>query len=136
MILGLLGNHRSLKDLRNLNPNTEILTVLDPETLQKMEKLVPASFSLPRRPRTPILYKLGETPVLESRLQDFFGLKQTPAIMNGKINLKLSLLAPNKRPVQVTSDIAGFWERTYPEIRRTLSRQYPKHAWPENPLKP
>src|ERR1035438_1369596 len=70
---------------------------------------------------------------LASRLQDFFGMRETPRIANGKVPLVVHLLAPNQRPVQTTSDLAGFWQRLYPQVRRELSRRYPKHAWPENP---
>jgi ATP-dependent helicase HrpB len=67
-------------------------------------------------------------------LQDFFGLRETPRVARGKISLVLHLLAPNQRPVQMTADLAGFWERLYPQVRRELSRRYPRHRWPENPL--
>jgi ATP-dependent helicase HrpB len=76
-------------------------------------------------------YEPGKPPWIESRLQDFFGVAQTPRI-NG-IPVVVHLLAPNRRPVQVTTDLAGFWERLYPQVRRELSRRYPKHKWPEKP---
>jgi ATP-dependent helicase HrpB len=71
---------------------------------------------------------------VESRLQDFFGLAKGPAVAGGRVPLVLHLLAPNQRAVQVTQDLAGFWERHYPAIRRELMRRYPRHAWPEDPL--
>ena len=61
-------------------------------------------------------------------------MKQGPSIAGGRVPLVLHLLAPNQRPVQVTNDLAGFWQRHYPSIRRNLARKYPRHAWPENPL--
>jgi ATP-dependent helicase HrpB len=67
-------------------------------------------------------------------LQDFFGLKETPRVARGQVPIVLHLLAPNQRPVQMTSDLAGFWQRLYPQVRRELSRRYPRHKWPENPL--
>jgi len=76
-------------------------------------------------------YEAGKPPWIESRLQDFFGVAQTPRV-NG-IPVVVHLLAPNRRPVQVTTDLAGFWERLYPQVRRELSRRYPKHKWPEKP---
>lgn len=75
----------------------------------------------------------GETPHIESRLQDFLGMKQGPRIAGGSVPLLLHLLAPNQRALQVTTDLAGFWQRTYQELRPALSRRYPKHAWPEKP---
>jgi ATP-dependent helicase HrpB len=67
-------------------------------------------------------------------LQDFFGMTDGPKLAGGRIAVVLHLLAPNQRPVQVTTDLAGFWQRTYPQVRRELSRRYPRHLWPENPL--
>jgi ATP-dependent helicase HrpB len=66
-------------------------------------------------------------------LQDFFGMKDTPRLARGKVPLVVHLLAPNQRPVQTTTDLAGFWERLYPQVRRELSRRYPRHFWPEKP---
>ncbi len=80
-----------------------------------------------------IHYETGKPPWVASRLQDFFGLRQTPRIANGQVPLVVHLLAPNQRPVQTTTDLAGFWQRLYPQLRKELSRRYPKHAWPENP---
>ena len=75
----------------------------------------------------------GQSPWIESRLQDFFGMRETPKIARGQVPVLVHLLAPNRRPVQVTADLAGFWERLYPQVRKELSRRYPKHAWPEKP---
>jgi ATP-dependent helicase HrpB len=69
-----------------------------------------------------------------SRLQDFFGMREGPRVGGGRAALVLHLLAPSQRPVQVTTDLAGFWQRHYPQVRRELSRRYPRHAWPEDPL--
>jgi ATP-dependent helicase HrpB len=80
-------------------------------------------------------YEAGQPPWIASRLQDFFGMRQTPAIAGGAVPLVVRLLAPNQRPVQTTTDLAGFWQRLYPQVRKELSRRYPKHAWPENPEK-
>jgi ATP-dependent helicase HrpB len=78
-------------------------------------------------------YANGQPPWIASRLQDFFGVKETPRIARGAVPVVVHLLAPNQRPVQMTTDLAGFWERLYPQVRRELSRRYPKHAWPEKP---
>jgi ATP-dependent helicase HrpB len=77
-------------------------------------------------------YEPGKPAWIESRLQDFFGLGQGPAICGGRVPLVLHLLAPNMRAVQVTTDLAGFWERHYPAVRKELMRKYPRHAWPED----
>lgn len=76
----------------------------------------------------------GEAPAIAARLQDFFGLRQGPRIGGGAVPLVLHLLAPNNRALQVTTDLMGFWERTYRDVRPGLSRRYPRHLWPENPV--
>jgi ATP-dependent helicase HrpB len=79
-----------------------------------------------------IHYERGKTPWIASRLQDFFGMNETPTLGPRRVPVVLHLLAPNQRPVQTTTDLAGFWARLYPQVRRELMRRYPKHAWPEN----
>ena len=75
-------------------------------------------------------YEDGKPPYIESYLQDFFGTKTIPKV--GRTALVIHLLAPNRRAVQVTTDLPGFWERHYPSIRKELMRKYPRHAWPED----
>jgi ATP-dependent helicase HrpB len=79
-------------------------------------------------------YERGKPPWTQSRLQDFFGMRESPRIAAGRVALVLHLLAPNQRAVQVTSDLASFWSRHYPQVRRELSRRYPRHDWREDPL--
>jgi ATP-dependent helicase HrpB len=98
-----------------------------------LNEIAPTRVRLPNGRQTKINYESGKPPWIASRLQDFFGLSETPRIANGKVALVVHLLAPNKRPVQTTTDLSGFWQRLYPQVRRELSRRYPKHAWPENP---
>jgi len=97
----------------------------------RIHELAPERLRLPGGREVKIHYEPGKPPWIESRLQDFFGMKETPRI--GGVAVVAHLLAPNHRPVQVTSDLAGFWERWYPQVRRELSRRYPKQKWPENP---
>jgi ATP-dependent helicase HrpB len=80
-----------------------------------------------------VQYTRGQAPSVASRLQDFFGMRETPRVARGRVPVVVHLLAPNRRPVQATTDLAGFWERLYPQVRRELCRRYPKHAWPEKP---
>jgi ATP-dependent RNA helicase HrpB len=100
---------------------------------QLLEKLAPEWIRLPGGRRTRVHYESGKPPWVASRLQDFFGMTETPRVAGGKVPLVVHLLAPNQRPVQMTTDLAGFWARLYPELRRQLSRRYPKHRWPEKP---
>ena len=97
-----------------------------------VDRLAPTHLQLPRR-RTPIHYALDQPPWIASRMQDFFGLARAPSIGDGRVPLVLHLLAPNQRPVQVTTDLPGFWVKHYPALRKQLMRRYPKHAWPEDP---
>jgi ATP-dependent helicase HrpB len=97
-----------------------------------LEKVAPRSLRLPGGRQTCVQYEAGKTPWIASRLQDFFGLKETPRIANGAVPVVVHLLAPNQRPVQMTSDLAGFWQRLYPQVRKELMRRYPRHAWPES----
>ncbi len=98
-----------------------------------LNEIAPGRIRLPNGRQTKVSYEAGKPPWIASRLQDFFGMRETPRIANGKVALVVHLLAPNKRPVQTTTDLTGFWQRLYPQVRRELSRRYPKHAWPEDP---
>lgn len=98
-----------------------------------LNEIAPARIRLPNGRQTKVNYESGKPPWIASRLQDFFGLRETPRIARGQVPVVVHLLAPNKRPVQTTTDLAGFWQRLYPQVRRELSRRYPKHAWPEDP---
>jgi ATP-dependent helicase HrpB len=99
-----------------------------------LDRIAPARIRLPGGRQVKVHYERGKPPWIASRLQDFFGLTETPRIANGKVPVVAHLLAPNQRPVQTTADLAGFWQRLYPQLRRELGRRYPKHAWPEQPV--
>lgn len=112
-----------------------LLARLDPSVRAGMDRLAPAHILLPTGTRAPIDYSNPEAPVLAVRLQELFGWRETPTVGGGRIPLMLHLLSPAHRPVQVTRDLSGFWERGYPEVRRELRGRYPRHAWPEDPLR-
>ena len=123
---------RSLKELDRVDWTWALKERLGAEAARLLETWAPEQVALPRR-RVKVHYG-GETPWIESRLQDFLGLKVGPRIAGEAVPLVLHLLAPNHRAVQVTTDLAGFWARAYQELRPQLSRRYPRHPWPENPL--
>ena len=100
--------------------------------LARLDEIAPARLRLPGGRQVRVHYESGKPPWIASRLQDFFGMRATPVI--GGVPVVIQLLAPSQRPVQTTTDLEGFWERLYPQVRRELSRKYPRHAWPENPL--
>ncbi|MCR9166305.1 MAG: ATP-dependent helicase HrpB [Nannocystaceae bacterium] len=99
-----------------------------------LERFAPSHVTLGGGRRLRVHYELDRDPWVESRLQDFFGASTGPTVADGRTPLVLHLLAPNMRAVQVTTDLAGFWERHYPDQRKALMRRYPKHDWPEKPL--
>ena len=98
-----------------------------------LEKLAPATITLPSGRRTRLHFEPGRAPWIASRLQDFFGMRESPRIGPDQTPVVVHLLAPNQRAVQTTTDLAGFWERLYPQVRKELMRRYPRHAWPERP---
>jgi ATP-dependent helicase HrpB len=101
--------------------------------LAEIERLAPARIDVGGRSR-PLVYEPGRPPVLAVRIQEVFGVRETPRVVGGRVPVLLHLLGPNMRPQQVTDDLASFWANTYPAIRRELRRRYPKHAWPDDPL--
>jgi ATP-dependent helicase HrpB len=123
---------RSFAELRaaaqSLIPNLEQIA-----GAQRVRDLAPASVRLPNGRQTRVHYESGKPPWIASRLQDFFGLRDTPRIGPDRTPVVVHLLGPNHRPVQMTSDLAGFWDRLYPQVRRELMRRYPRHQWPEKP---
>ena len=100
---------------------------------RRFRELAPASIRLQNGRQTKVHYERGKPPWIASRLQDFFGMRATPRIGPERTPVVVHLLAPNHRAMQTTTDLAGFWERLYPEVRRELMRRYPRHAWPERP---
>jgi ATP-dependent helicase HrpB len=121
---------RSFSELSEVSLVHAIGAVLD---LALVDKLAPVAIPLGNRKRTPITYPSEQEPYLASRMQDFFGLEKSP-LLAGNRPLVLHLLAPNQRPVQITSDLGGFWKNHWPGIRKELMRRYPRQMWPENPL--
>ncbi len=125
---------RSLEDLKSAGLVAALRGRLAPKDQILLEKLAPNQVSLPSGRSLAIHYEEGKPPWGESRIQDFFGMKEGPTVAGGEIPVVLHLLSPARRPVQVTSDLAGFWKKHYPQIRKEFLRRYPKHKWPENPV--
>ena len=128
-----LGLH-SFADLRDASRN--IMPLLEEKlNTRLLNEIAPLNIRLSNGRQTKIHYEQGRPPWISSRLQDFLGMQDTPRIGPDKTPLVVHLLAPNHRAVQTTTDLAGFWERLYPQVRRELMRRYPKHAWPELPTR-
>jgi ATP-dependent helicase HrpB len=128
----LLGARRR-SDLAR-TPAVEVLrSQLSPRQLADVDRLAPTHLTVPSGGRVRLDYAAGDRPVLAVRVQEVFGATRTPAVLDGRVPVVLHLLSPARRPVQVTDDLAGFWERAYPDVRAELRGRYPKHAWPEDP---
>lgn len=122
VVMGMLYNFQS-----KININENGVTVLD--------RYAPSHIQVPTGSRIRIDYRSGaDAPVLSVRLQECFGMKDTPTVNDGKQPLLMELLSPGFKPVQLTQDLRSFWNGTYFEVRKELKRRYPKHYWPENPL--
>jgi ATP-dependent helicase HrpB len=106
---------------------------IDPENVYHLENDFPLFIQLTDKRKIPINYDRTKDPWIESYIQDFYGLTKTPQLAKGKLPLTLQLLGPHKRAIQVTQDLASFWNKTYPGMIKELSREYPRHYWPENP---
>ena len=128
----LCRGHTSLDELKGADLRAALLERLGPGAARALATLAPEHLQLPGGRKLLIEYEPGQPPAARSRLQDFFGMRAGPRVAGGKVPVVLHLLAPNGRAQQVTSDLAGFWERHYPAIRRGLMRRYPRHAWPED----
>ena len=100
---------------------------------QQLDQDAPTHLEVPSGSRLKLEYVPGESPVLAVKLQEMFGLADTPRIARGRVPVTLHLLSPARRPIQVTQDLKGFWERTYSEVKKELKGRYPKHPWPDDP---
>ncbi|WP_019419430.1 ATP-dependent helicase HrpB [Paenibacillus sp. OSY-SE] len=132
-----LGPHvygmKSRDDLQKLNVSAVLESMLPWDMRQQLEQEAPTHLAVPSGSRIAIDYSDPERPVLAVRLQEVFGLKETPRIAMGKVPLTLHLLSPAQRPVQVTQDLASFWQTTYFDVKKDLKGRYPKHYWPDDP---
>ena len=128
-----LSKVNRLSHFANLDLPAILQTLLPWPLPQRLDELAPRALSVPSGSRIAIDYT-ENPPVLAVRLQELFGLAATPRIAGGRLGLKLHLLSPARRPVQVTQDLASFWANTYAEVKKDLKGRYPKHYWPDDPL--
>ncbi|HJL17374.1 MAG TPA: ATP-dependent helicase HrpB [Sandaracinaceae bacterium LLY-WYZ-13_1] len=133
LLVRLCDGRRSFAELEDARLLDWIRAELGAEVLSRLDALAPEHVAIPGRRRVPVNYEPNRPPWIQSRMQDFFGATDGPTVGGGREPLVLHLLAPNRRAVQVTTDLAGFWDRHWDEIRNELRRRYPKHAWPEDP---
>jgi len=129
-----LSSIKKPDDLKRIPLKEALLNFIGWEKQQLLDKLAPSKITVPSGSAIRIEYfPGGNTPILAVRLQELFGLMDTPLINNNKTSVVLHLLSPGYKPVQVTSDLRSFWANTYFEVKKELKRRYPKHSWPEDP---
>jgi len=125
---------RKESELKKLDKIAALRALLPWELQSRVEELAPARLEVPTGSQIRLKYSdAGDPPVLEVRLQELFGLLDTPTVNEGRMKVVLHLLSPGYKPVQVTQDLRSFWQNTYHEVRKELRRRYPKHSWPEDP---
>jgi ATP-dependent helicase HrpB len=122
-----------LAHLKRLDLHAVLLAQLSWQQQRRLDELAPTHVRVPSGSRVRVDYG-QQTPVLAVRLQEMFGLTDTPCIAGGRVPLLLHLLSPAHRPVQITRDLAAFWNGAYHEVRKELQGRYPKHHWPDQPL--
>ena len=132
-LMPILRTCRSLEDLRRADVGAQLFEQVDWSLRAQLDRLAPTHVTVPSGSRIPVDYGTPDAPVLAVRLQELFGARETPAVLDGRVPLVLHLLSPAHRPVQVTRDLAGFWRSSYADVRKDLRGRYPRHAWPEDP---
>lgn len=132
-LLPYLGKVSRLSHFANLDLSSIVRNLLPWPLPQRLDELAPHHLSVPSGSSIRLDYS-EQPPILAVRLQELFGLAETPRIAGGRQVVKLHLLSPARRPVQVTQDLANFWRSTYAEVKKDLKGRYPKHYWPDDPL--
>jgi ATP-dependent helicase HrpB len=131
-LLPHLTKARTEADLRNLDLHDALLSRLDWGQQAELDRLVPAHFTTPLGRKVPIDYD-GDHPAIEIRLQEMFGVTTHPTVGQARKPLRVTLLSPGQKPIQVTLDIPNFWRSSYADVRKDMRGQYPRHPWPEDP---
>ena len=133
LLAEVVPGRRRLSELRAVPVEPLLRARLGARALRLLDAHAPAELPVPTGRSVALDYEGDGPPVLAVKLQELFGLAATPRLAGGRVPVLLHLLSPAGRPVQVTTDLAGFWSRTYPEVRKELRGRYPKHPWPEDP---
>ncbi len=129
-----LAQVKKPEDLRNLDLKKILESQFDWNKLQELEQLAPTKIKVPSGSSIKLVYQSNDSPpILAVRLQEVFGMADTPTVNNGKVKVLMHLLSPGFKPVQITSDLKSFWNTTYFEVKKDLKGRYPKHVWPEDP---
>lgn len=134
-LLPWLQGMTTLKSLQRLDLLKVLSAMLDYQQQQRLDQWLPRRYVVPSGSSIALNYLHPGNPVLSVRLQEMLGCADNPTIAQGRIALKVELLSPARRPVQVTEDLANFWHNSYPAVKKDMAGRYPKHVWPEEPLK-
>src|SRR4029077_7804804 len=129
-----LAGYQGLGDLPENLLMEALLSRFAPTERPMTDGLAPTHVVVPTGSRMAVDYEDENAPCIEVRMQEVFGLADTPRIAGGKVPITLKLLSPARRPMQITRDLAGFWRGSYAEVRKDMRGRYPRHYWPENPL--
>lgn len=129
-----LNNIRSIKELESLDIHNILLGQIPWDKQLELESLAPEHIKVPSGSKIKIDYADPKTPVLAVKIQEMFGLKDTPKVLKGEVALQIHLLSPAARPVQITYDLKSFWENSYGEVVKELKGKYKKHYWPDDPM--
>ncbi|WKZ61516.1 MAG: ATP-dependent helicase HrpB [Cyclobacteriaceae bacterium] len=130
-----LQHVNSLNELQKLDWYSILMTLIPWDLQRRLDELAPARLEVPSGSMIKIQYATdGSSPVMEVRLQECFGLLETPTVNEDRVKMLMHLLSPGFKPVQVTQDLKSFWSTTYHEVKKELKRRYPKHAWPDDPF--
>ena len=129
-----LQNITTVKELEALDIYTILLGIIPWEKQQLLDTQAPNSIKVPSGSNIKINYSNPKNPILAVKIQEMFGLNETPKILNNSIALQIHLLSPGLRPIQITNDLKSFWENSYDEVRKELFSKYKKHYWPTNPF--
>ncbi len=132
-LLPWLGKVRSAHDLAGLDISPALMARLSWEQARLLNERAPLAIGVPSGNRVTLDYSSGEQPVLAVKIQEMFGLADTPSVAGGRVKVLLHLLSPARRPVQITQDLKGFWNIAYQEVKKHLKGRYPKHPWPDDP---
>lgn len=132
-LLHWLPGMRSARDISGLEVLPALKAQLAWEKMRLLDTRAPTHMTVPSGSRVALDYSVGDAPVLAVKLQEMFGLADTPEIAGGRVKVLMHLLSPARRPVQITQDLKGFWNSGYPQVKKELKGRYPKHPWPDDP---
>lgn len=132
-LLPSLSGVRDMRGLKQVNIADALARLLDWQQKQRLDNALPTHYTVPTGSRLPIRYDAGKPPALAVRLQEVFGEQRSPMLAEGRIPVVLELLSPAHRPLQITGDLAAFWQGAYREVQKEMKGRYPKHVWPDDP---